>query len=51
MHRAYELTQFIPLGIIVLLTGVFYVWGHAEKHNQDVVVELNLSEAVAFGDD
>jgi len=22
----------------------FYVWGHLEKRNQDVVVELDLSE-------
>jgi amino acid transporter len=48
----YELTQFIPLGIIVLLTVVFYIWGHAEKQNEDVVVELNLAESssVALGD-
>jgi len=48
----YELTQFIPLGIIALLTLVFYVWGHLEKGNRDVVVDLNLetqSEAVAGG--
>lgn len=38
----YELTQFIPLAIIVLLTTVFYIWGHAEKANRDVVVEFNL---------
>ncbi len=41
---AYELTQFIALGIIFLLTVVFYVWGHAEKRNQDVVVEVNVAE-------
>jgi glutamate:GABA antiporter len=40
----YKLTQFIPLVIIVLLTTVFYIWGHAEKLNQDVVVEYNLQE-------
>src|SRR6266487_4631089 len=40
----YELTQFIPLAIIVLLTTVFYIWGHAEKRNQDVVVEFNLQD-------
>src|SRR5258708_6580825 len=48
----YELTQFIPLGIIALLTMVFYVWGHLEKGNRDVVVDLNLetqSEVVAGG--
>lgn len=36
----YELSQLIPLGIIFLLTVVFYVWGHAEKRNQDVIVEV-----------
>src|SRR6266700_2380489 len=40
----YELAQFIPLAIIVLLTTVFYIWGHAEKRNQDVVVEFNLQD-------
>ena len=48
----YELTQFIPLGIIVVLTTVFYIWGHAEKRNRDVVVEFNpetASESVAGG--
>ncbi|HEX9135059.1 MAG TPA: APC family permease, partial [Ktedonobacteraceae bacterium] len=40
----YELTQFIPLAIIVLLTTVFYIWGHAEKRNQDVVVQYNLED-------
>ena len=39
----YELTQFIPLVIIVLLTIVFYIWGHNVKSNQDVVVELTTS--------
>jgi glutamate:GABA antiporter len=38
----YELTQFIPLAIIVLLTTVFYIWGHAEKANRDVVVDYSL---------
>jgi glutamate:GABA antiporter len=46
----YELTQFIPLGIIVLLTVIFYIWGHAEKKNKDVVVEFNPGEEVALGD-
>jgi amino acid transporter len=40
----YELTQFIPLIIILLLTTVFYIWGQAEKRNQDVVVEYNLED-------
>lgn len=39
----YELTQFLPLAIIFLLTVVFYIWGHAEKRNQDVMVELSVS--------
>ena len=43
----YELTQFIPLVIIVLLTVVFYVWGQAEKQNEDVIVELNLADVSA----
>jgi amino acid transporter len=50
----YELTQFIPLGIILALTIVFYVWGQAEKRNQDVVVEVNLeaeTEAVVSASD
>jgi len=38
----YELTQFIPLLIIVLLTTGMYIWGQLEKRNKDVVVELNL---------
>ncbi|MGZ3623373.1 MAG: APC family permease [Ktedonobacteraceae bacterium] len=37
----YEMTQFVPLAIIVLLTTVFYIWGHAEKGNQDVVVDYS----------
>ena len=38
----YELTQFIPLAIILLLTIIFYVWGQLEKRNKDVLVEVNL---------
>jgi hypothetical protein len=38
----YELTQFIPLLIIVLLTTGMYIWGQLEKRNKYVVVELNL---------
>jgi glutamate:GABA antiporter len=48
----YEATQFVPLAIIVLLTTVFYIWGHAEKHNQDVVVDysqVSNTEAVVGG--
>src|SRR5438874_495275 len=39
----YELSQFIPLLLIIILTTVFYVWGHLEKRNADVVVDLNMS--------
>ncbi|HEX7733549.1 MAG TPA: APC family permease [Ktedonobacteraceae bacterium] len=48
----YELTQFIPLAVIVLLTVVFYVIGQSEAKNEDVVVEVNLaaSEEAALGD-
>ncbi|HKV56640.1 MAG TPA: hypothetical protein VJO32_00100, partial [Ktedonobacteraceae bacterium] len=42
-RATYELTQFIPLGIIVLLTAIFYVWGQSESRNRDVVVEMNLA--------
>ena len=46
----YELSQLIPLGIIFLLTVVFYVWGHAEKRNQDVIVEVTTGgEEFALG--
>jgi amino acid transporter len=48
----YEMTQFVPLAIIVLLTTVFYIWGHAEKHNEDVVVDysqLSNAEVVVGG--
>jgi amino acid transporter len=40
----YEMTQFVPLAIIVLLTTVFYIWGHAEKTNRDVVVDYSLQD-------
>ncbi len=51
-RQVYELTQFIPLAIIVLITTVFYIWGHAEKRNKDVVVEFNpqtMSEVAVSG--
>ncbi len=41
----YELTQFIPLALIVLLTIVFYIMGHSDKSNRDVLVELKIEEA------
>jgi amino acid transporter len=40
----YEMAQFACLGIIILLTVVFYIWGHLEKRNKDVVVQLNFTE-------
>lgn len=43
----YELTQFVPLLVIILLTVVFYVWGHVEKRNRDVVIDLNFPETDA----
>jgi glutamate:GABA antiporter len=43
----FELTSFIPLAIIVALTIVFYIWGHNDKRNQDVVVELGAAESDA----
>jgi hypothetical protein len=49
---SYEATQFVPLAIIVLLTTVFYIWGHAEKHNRDVVVDysqISNAEVVVSG--
>ncbi|HEY5005756.1 MAG TPA: APC family permease [Ktedonobacteraceae bacterium] len=41
----YELTQFIPLVFIVLLTIVFYIIGHNERSNQDVLVEMSTRES------
>src|SRR6266852_35416 len=41
-RTTYIVTQFVALAVIFLLATVFYIWGHAEKLNQDVVVELNL---------
>jgi amino acid transporter len=41
----YELTEFIPLGIIILLTIVFYIMGHNDKRNQDVYVDLHAGES------
>lgn len=38
----YELTQFIPLALIFLLTVVFYIWGQADARNRDIVVEVNV---------
>ena len=43
-RNTYIVTQFVALGVIFLLAIVFYVWGHMEKRNQDVVVEVDLSD-------
>jgi glutamate:GABA antiporter len=45
----YELTQFIPLALIVLLTVVFFIWGQSQRTNQDVVVELDSGTASLGG--
>jgi hypothetical protein len=46
-----ELAQFIPLIIIVARTVIFYLWGHAEKKNEDMIVEFKLLEGseIALG--
>jgi glutamate:GABA antiporter len=36
----FELTHFAPLFCIVLLTIVLYIWGHKERQNRDVLVDL-----------
>ncbi len=46
----YELTQFIPLVLIVLLTTVFYIMGHNERSNQDVLVDPNARAAGVAGE-
>ena len=45
----YELTQFVPLGIIALLTIVFYVWGQNEASNQDVIVDIAPGSELSAG--
>jgi amino acid transporter len=45
----YELTQFIPLALIVLLTLLFYILGHNDTRNQDMVVDLSTSESGVGG--
>ncbi len=45
-RTTYELANFIPLAVIVLLAAVFYVWGQMEKRNQDVVVDYNTAAQV-----
>jgi amino acid transporter len=39
----YEMTHFVPLACIVLLTLALYAWGHREKQNRDVLVDLDES--------
>src|SRR6266851_10105620 len=43
-RTTYELTEFLALGLIFVLTIVFYVWGHMQASNRDVVVELHPGE-------
>jgi amino acid transporter len=45
----YIVTQFAALAIIFLLAVVFYVWGHLEQRNRDVVVEVNLGDGSLEG--
>jgi glutamate:GABA antiporter len=46
-RKTYELTQLIPLGVIILMTVVFYIWGQSEKANKDVLVELNVEAPIS----
>jgi amino acid transporter len=36
----FELTHFVPLACIIALTIVLYIWGHRERQNRDVLVDL-----------
>src|SRR5579859_103952 len=45
-RTTYELANFIPLAIIVVLTAVFYVWGQTEKRNADVIVDYNTTTQI-----
>jgi amino acid transporter len=36
----FELTHFVPLACIVVLTIVLYIWGQRERQNRDVLVDL-----------
>jgi len=36
----FELTHFVPLACIIVLTIVLYVWGQKERQNRDVFVDL-----------
>ena len=39
----FELSHFVPLACIVLLTIVLYVWGQSERQNRDVLPDLDES--------
>jgi len=41
----FELTHFVPLASIVLLTIVLYIWGQRESKNRDVQVDLGGSHS------
>jgi len=45
-RASYELANLIPLAIIAVLTIGFYIWGHVEKRNADVVVDYNTATQV-----
>ena len=36
----FELTHFVPLACIIVLTIVLYIWGQRERQNRDVLVDL-----------
>ena len=36
----FELTHFVPLACIIVLTIVLYTWGQRERQNRDVLVDL-----------
>lgn len=38
----FELTHFMPLACIVLLTIALYTWGQRQRQNRDVLVDLDL---------
>lgn len=39
---AFELTHFVPLACIIVLTLVLYIWGQKERLNRDVLVDLEM---------
>jgi amino acid transporter len=46
----FELTHFVPLACIVLLTLVLHTWGQREQQNRDVQVDL-VAAATHVADD